>query len=110
MDSPTAVFFAALHTYLEKEIQLKVEEETIEFLPEVEEKNDEVPTQITQLTVKFEYGDEDPVTSSKARIVVRIQVKQTANSKPVLRFEHLEGNSLYYKLLVQAIKNQFKQA
>lgn len=33
----------------------------------------------------------------------------TDKKNPVLSFERIEGNDLYYKLLVLAIKNLFKE-
>lgn len=55
VDSTETEFFSALKAFLSAPIVLKVEEDSIEFTPEYEDKNDEVPISLTQIIASFEY-------------------------------------------------------
>jgi len=80
-------------------VELKIEENVVEFTPSFEDKNNEI-------LVTFDYGESEEVaTNLKLRVLVRL----TEKNQPVLTLERLEGNVLYSKLLMNDIKNQFKQ-
>jgi hypothetical protein len=45
-----------------------------------------------------------------SNVKLQLNVKKTEQNKAVVDFQRVEGNPIYYKLLVNDIKNQFKQS
>lgn len=73
VDYTPTEFFSALKAYLSRPIELKVEEDTIEFTPEFEDSNDEI-------TATFDYDAGGLSTTLKLKVLVRL----TDKNQPVL--------------------------
>jgi hypothetical protein len=58
---------------------------------------------IIQITITFSYEYE----SEEEKVVLTIDVSKTSENDLCLHFTHISGNSLYYKRLVNLIKNEF---
>lgn len=78
----------------------------MEFIPHAEIVEDKVLYSITQVKVTFSYDYE----SVEEKVRLDIDLSKTKDNQLCLNFTKVEGNPLYYKMLVVAIKNEFAYA